>query len=318
MSENFYNILGVNENATKDEIKKAYRKLQLKHHPDHNHGSKEAHDMTQKINEAYETLYDDKKREEYDFTRNNPHPFVRMNSHGGGGMEVPMDDIFSMFFGGGPGNPFSPFNGMPGMHGIPGMPPGAKIHIFHGGPMNFQQAMNKPVPIMKSLQINMDQVLNGALLPLEIERWILENGNKVFEKETVYVDIPPGIDNNEIIILRDKGNIISEKNKGDIKITILIQNNTEFRREGLDLILEKTINLKEALCGFSFDINYINGKNYTLNNNKGSIVPPEYRKIYPNMGLKRGDHTGNMIINFHVQFPDKLTDEQITKLSEIL
>jgi DnaJ-class molecular chaperone len=309
MSENFYNILGVSENASKDEIKKAYRGLQMKFHPDKNPGSQEAINMTQKINEAYETLGDEQKKAEYDIMRNNPNPFMRMNSHGGGGMEVPMDDIFKMFFGG------APFGGMPGM---PGMPPGAKIHIFHGGPMNFQQAMNKPIPIMKSLQINMEQVMNGASLPLEIERWIMENGTKVYEKETIYVDVPQGIDENEMLILRDRGNIINEQCKGDIKINILVQNNTAFKRAGLDLILDKTITLKEALCGFVFEIKYLNGKSYTLNNNKGNIVPPEYKKIYPEMGLKRGEHKGNMIINFHVEFPEKLTDEQIEKLSKVL
>jgi len=307
MSENFYNILGVGENATKDEIKKAYRGMQMKYHPDKNLGSQEAITMTQKINEAYETLSDDQKKSEYDMMRNNPNPFVRMNSHGGGGMEVPMEDVFSMFFGG--GNPFA---------GMPGMPPGAKIHIFRGGPMGFQQAMNKPIPIMKSLQINMEQVLNGASLPLDIERWIMENGTKVFEKETIYVDVPPGIDENEMIVLRDKGNIISEQCKGDIKINILIQNNTAFKRSGLDLILEKHISLKESLCGFSFELNYLNGKSYTLNNNKGNIVPPEYKKVYPGMGLKRGEHKGNMIIIFHIDFPEKLTEEQIDKLSKVL
>jgi hypothetical protein len=208
----------------------------------------------------------------------------------------------------------SPF-GMPGMGG---MPPGAKIHIFHGGPMNFQQAMNKPIPIMKSLQITMAQVFTGASIPLEIERWILENGTKIFEKETIYVDIPQGIDENEMLVLRERGNIISDQVKGDIKINILIQNNTAFKRSGLDLILDKTISLKEALCGFSFELNYINGKSYTLNNNKGSIVPSEYKKIYPEMGLKRGEHKGNMIINFHVEFPTILTIEQIDKLNVIL
>jgi len=198
------------------------------------------------------------------------------------------------------------------------MPPGAKIHIFHGGPMNMAQAMNKPIPIMKSLQINMEQVFNGASLPLEIERWILELGTKVFEKETIYVDIPQGIDENEMIIIRDKGNIISENCKGDIKINILVQNNTPFKRTGLDLILDKTISLKEALCGFNFELNYINGKSYTLNNNKGSIITPEYKKVYPGMGLKRGEHTGNMVILFHVQFPEKLTEEQISGLQGIL
>lgn len=184
--------------------------------------------------------------------------------------------------------------------------------------MNFQQGMNKPIPIMKALQINMEQVFNGASVPIEIERWILENGNKVFEKETIYIDIPAGIDENEMIILRERGNVISEQCKGDIKLNILIQNNTPYKRAGLDLILEKTISLKDALCGFSFELKYLNGKSYTLNNNRGNIVPSEYKKIYPEMGLKRGEHKGNMIINFHVEFPEKLTDEQIDKIKEIL
>lgn len=313
MAENFYNILGVSENASKDEIKKAYRSLQMKWHPDKNENSQESVKMTQKLNEAYETLSDDHRKSEYDMMRNNPNPFARMSSQGGG-MEVPMDDIFNMFFGGG-----NPFAGMPGMQGMgAGMPPGAKIHIFHGGPMGFQQALSKPVPIMKTVQINMEQVLNGASLPLEIERWILENGNKVFEKETIYVDIPPGIDENEMIILRDRGNIINDQCRGDVKINIEIQNNTPFKRSGLDLILEKRISLKESLCGFTFEIKYINGKSYTLNNNKGNIVPPEYKKVYPGMGLKRGEHKGNMIIIFHVDFPEKLTEEQIDKLSNVL
>jgi DnaJ-class molecular chaperone len=305
MAENFYNILGVSENATKDEIKKAYRSLQMKYHPDKNQGSQEAIQMTQKINEAYETLGDENKRQQYDMMKGNP--FMRMDSQGPHtfGHDVPINDIFNMVFGG------SPF----GMHG---MPPGAKIHIFHGGPTNFQQGMNKPVPIMKSLQINMEQVFTGASIPLEIERWILENGTKVFEKETIYIDIPQGIDDNEMIVLRNRGNIISDQCKGDIKINILIQNNTPFKRSGLDLIIDKTISLKESLCGFSFELNYINGKSYRVDNNKGSIVPPEYKKVYSEMGLKRGEHKGNMIIIFHVEFPTILTTEQIDKLSSVL
>jgi DnaJ-class molecular chaperone len=307
MSDNFYNILGINEKASKDEIKKAYRGLQMKWHPDKNPGNQEAINMTQKINEAYETLGNEQKRSEYDDVRNNPNPFMRMSS---GPMEMPMDDIFSMFFGG-QGNPFG---------GFPGMPPGARIHVFGGpgGPMGFQQAIQKPSPIMKTLYVNMEQVLTGATIPLDIERWVIENNIKVHEQETIYVSVPQGIDDGEIIILRDKGNIINENQKGDVKVFIKINNDTNFKRVGLDLILEKNVTLKEALCGFSFEIKYINGKSYTLNNNKGNIIPPEYKKIYPNMGLTRENHKGNMIIHFHVDFPDMLTPEQIDKLLDIL
>jgi len=72
------------------------------------------------------------------------------------------------------------------------------------------------------------------------------------------------------------------------------------------------------LCGFSFEIIYINGKSYTLNNNKGNIILPEYKKIYTEMGLIRNQLKGNMIIHFHVEFPEKLNNEQITQLLEIL
>jgi DnaJ-class molecular chaperone len=318
MSENYYNILGVDEKATKEEIKKAYRKLSFQYHPDKNHGNSESTSKFQKINEAYETLGDEQKREQYDMSKRNP--FMRMNTHGPG-MEVPMDDIFNAFFGGGfPGGGIFPgFPGFPGSQGFPGMPPGAKIHIFHGGPMgSFQQAFEKPSPIIKNIEINIDQVLTGANIPLEIERWILEGGNKVFENETIYVTVPQGIDDGELIILRDKGNIVNDRCKGDVKIFVKIINNTLFKRSGLDLILEKNITLKDALCGFSFEIKYINGKSYTLNNNRGKIIPPEYRKIYPDMGLKREGHTGNMIIIFHIDFPETLRDEQINKISEIL
>jgi len=315
MSENFYKILGINENSTKDEIKKAYRTLQMKYHPDKNNGSQEAINMTQKINEAYETLGDEQKRQEYDMIRNNPNPFMRMNNNFNGGMEVPVDDIFNMFFGG--GGPF----GMPGGGGIfnmEGMPNGTKVHIFHGGPLGFQQALQKPTPIIKTINIDIDQVLSGTTMPLEIERWVLENGTKVFENETIYVTIPQGVDDNEIVILRDKGNVINENVKGDVKIFVKIINNSIFKRSGLDLILEKNISLKDSLCGFSFEIKYLNGKSYTLNNNKGNIIPPDYKKVYPGMGLTRGEHKGNMIIHFHIDFPEKLNEEQITKISQIL
>lgn len=312
MSDSFYKILGVDEKSSQDEIKKAYRGLSFKYHPDKNPNNPEATSIFQKISEAYETLGDPQKREEYDLMKKNP--FIKMNSRSANNeMDVHMDEIFNMFFGGGmPGMP-----GMPGMQGIPGFP-GAKVHFFHGGPMGFQQAIQKPSPIVKNIFITMEQVFDGTVVPLEIERWILENGNKVFEHETVYIPVPQGVDDGEIVILRDKGNIINESVKGDIKIFVKITNETLFKRNGLDLILEKNITLKESLCGFSFEIKYINGKNYTLNNNKGNIIPPDYRKVYPNMGLIRGEHKGKMIIHFHVEFPESLTNEQIEKLEKII
>jgi len=321
MSDNFYKVLGVDEKASKEEIKKSYRTLQMKYHPDRNNNSQEANIMTQKLNEAYETLGDDEKREEYDMTRNNP--FLK----GGSNMDVPMDDIINMMFGGMGGFPGMQMGGFPGMNmggmqmrGMPsmhGLPPGTKIHFFQGGnPMNFQQ-MQKPTAILKNIVIKLSQVLTGANIPLEIERWIMEQGMKVFESETIYVTIPKGIDDGELILLKDKGNVLNETCKGDIKIFVKIENDSMFKRVGLDLVLEKSINLKDALCGFSFEITYINGKSYTLNNNAGNIIPHGFRKIIPNMGLERDQHKGNMVIEFNVQFPEKLSESVIASLKKI-
>jgi DnaJ-class molecular chaperone len=308
MSENFYDILGIDKHANGDEIKKAYRKLSMKWHPDKNKNNKDAVTQFQKINESYETLSDDKKRRQYDLFENNP--FMKMS--GGNSMEVPIDELIGSLFGGMPGMGI-PFSNQSMFTNNP------NVHVFHGNfPMNMNQSLQKPVPILKNISIPIEKILSGCSVPVEIERWIMDNGTKIFEKETIYATIPQGVDDDEIIILREKGNIINDQLKGDIKLFIKIHNNTLFKRSGLDLILSKTISLKEALCGFSFEITFLNGKSYTLHNTKGNIIPPEYKKVIPNMGVTRGDHKGNLIIHFQTDYPSKLTDEQMSELEKIL
>ena len=102
--DDHYGTLGVQENSSQDDIKKAYRKLAFKYHPDKNGGNKE---KFQKVSEAYESLEDPQKRKQYDMHRSSP--FGEMGK---------ADDIFKMFFSG----------------GMPGMPFGnANVRVFHGG-----------------------------------------------------------------------------------------------------------------------------------------------------------------------------------------
>jgi len=302
MAECYYTVLAVNETATQDEIKKAYRALSLKWHPDKNN-EPEAIGKFQKINEAYETLGEEQKRGEYDASRRNPfnrHGNMMPPHPGAGFMPTDMDNIFQAFFGGSaPG--FNVFNGGP------------------GGAMHFvQQGLQKPIPIVKNVTISLEQVFNGVNLPVEIERWLVEGNNKVFEKETVYVTIPKGIDEGEILVLREKGNVISEKIKGDIKIFIKIEPTKSYQRRGLDLFMTHKISLKDALCGFTMELTHLNGRKYTLNNNTGTIIQPDYKKIIPNMGLIRDEHTGSLILSFAVEFPPTLTPEQIKILRDVL
>jgi len=311
--ENYYKILEVSETATAEEIKKSYRKLSLKYHPDRNGGNSDpdVSEKYKKINGAYEILGDVDKKIEYDSQQNNP--FMKMS--GGRGDFSNLDEIFSNIFFGGGGFPGTGFPGMD-FHGVNGFPSGGNIHIFRNG-IQINQQPQKPPPIIQTINVNMEQVLNGSTIPVEIERWIIENGLKVFEKQTIYVSIPKGVDDNEIILMKDHGNVLNENCKGDLKLFVKIENTTNFTRNGLDLIIEKQISLKEALCGFSFELKYINGKVYTIHNNSGNIIIPNYIKIIPNMGLTREQFTGNLCIHFKVIFPEKLTEEQILKINEI-
>lgn len=314
MNKNFYEILDISENAGSEEIKKAYRKLSMMYHPDKNKNNPVATSKFQEISEAYETLSDPEKKKEYDLMRNNP--FMKMMN--GQNMSQPgvnpVDELFASFFG-------MPFGNMPSFGPGQGHPFGGNIRVFHNGvpvhTQGFTQGLQKPTPIIKNISVPIDKILTGTTIPIDIERWIIQDGSKIFEHETVYVTVPKGIDDGEIIILREKGNIIREDCKGDIKLFIKIENDTEFKRSGLDLIYEKNITVKEALCGFMFELKYITGKVYTINNNSGNIISHGYRKIIPNMGFSRDQHTGNLIIIFNVKFPDKLTEEAIEKLKNV-
>jgi len=331
-SESYYDILGVNEKSSKNDIKRAYRELSLKYHPDRNCGNTDFNSKFQQINEAYETLGDDQKREEYDQSKNNP--FLKM-SMGGGGMGGGLDDLLNNLFsagmmgglngGMGVNNPFFSEGGfsmhqMHQMHpGFAGGMGGPNIRVFHTSSAGHSPvpALQKPTPIVKTISIDMEQVLNGGNIPVDIERWIIENDLKVFENETLYVPIPQGIDDNEIIILKNKGNVLNDECRGDVKLFIKVENNTEFERHGLDLLINKTISLKEALCGFSFELKYINGKTYTLNNTLGNIIPPNYKKVIMNMGLTREGRVGNLIIHFIVEFPEKMEVSKLEALNNI-
>jgi DnaJ-class molecular chaperone len=317
---NFYEVLGVNESASQEDIKKAYRKLSLQYHPDRNNNSPDSTVKFQNISAAYEVIGDEDKRRQYDMQHKMAGmPFMSPGSGPPFFSHIPtvfttnetnfdpteLINFFSNNLFNGSGNGAS--NGG-------GIRMGPTIFNMD----NLKQALAKPTPIIKTETITLSKAYTGYNMPIEITRWILENNVKREETETIYLPIPCGIDNNEIIILREKGNVLNDNNKGDIKVFIKIQNDTDFIRNGLDLVLNKTISLKDALCGFTFDMNYLDGRTFKINNNSGNVITNNYNKVLANMGMKREAHVGNLIINFTVNFPDKLSEEQIEALKKIL
>jgi DnaJ family protein A protein 2 len=283
--ETYYDILQVPKNASFDQIKKQYRKLSLEHHPDRNGNA----EMFKQINEAYQNLSDDNKRRAYDQSINP--------------MSAP--NIFDMLFGGlGPGQ---------GMH--------PEIHMFHGNkempfPFPFHPP-TKPSPLQISVEITLDQAFTGCSIPVKIERNIEHQRHRILqtEEETIYIDIPCGIDNNETIMIANKGNCI-DGIVGDIKIVINVKNMSKLERRGLDLYYTHTLTLKEALCGFEAEIEYLQNKSFKIINTD-FVISPQYKKIIPNMGMKRDKNQGQFIIHFNIIFPT-LSNEKIEQLKNIL
>lgn len=232
-------------------------------------------EMFKKISEAYEHLSDESNRRSYDQTLN------------------PAMNLFDVIF----GNPDVQMFGAKEM------------------PFPFPFPMQKPPPLMASVEITLDQAYTGCCIPIEIERNIEFHRVRHSEMETIYVDIPYGIDNNETIMLPNRGNHIDGV-VGDIKIVVTVKNNTKLERKGLDLYYTHTITLKEALCGFTIEIEYLQDKNFKIVNND-FIITPQYKKVVSNGGMKRDKNQGQFIIMFNIVFP-QLSNEKIEQLKEIL
>jgi len=202
-----------------------------------------------------------------------------------------------------------------------GLPPGfGPGFIPTSGPNPiFSQNLQKPPPIIKSVQITFQQSYTGCMIPVEIEKWSIYEGLKISENATIDLTIPAGIDDKEIIILRDCGNTSSNELKGDVKFIVSIENSPIFERSGMDLIFKKQLTLKESLCGFSFEIVHPNGKQLILNNmTNRTIIKPGFKKVISNMGMVREGNSGNLVIEFSVVYPDFLTPEQMTAIEQVL
>lgn len=176
--------------------------------------------------------------------------------------------------------------------------------------------INKINDIYTTVTIKLTDIYNDTSIPIQITRTITKQTHTIEETETLYIHICSGIDTNEIIIINNKGNII-ENTQGDIKVKIIVYNNSIFKREGLNLILNKEITLKESLCGFEFNFTHINNEIYYIKNNN-NIIYPFYQKILPQLGLKRNTIYGQLIIKFTIIFPTQLSEKHKHILSTIL
>ena len=321
----YYEILGVGPQSSPQEIKAAYRKLSFKFHPDKNKDPG-AQEIFQAISSAYETLSDEQKRQQYDFER--MHPGARMHmgggGGGGGGGEQELNEFLNMVFGGFPGMMrHGPVGAGGGIHvfnmsgGFPQPPPQGAVpppifeELFGSGGIHMRMKEPTVIPIIvKEISLTMEQCFTGCTVPVEISRQLFSGAGATpnVELETIYVDIPRGIDHNETIVIREKGNA-RDGRYGDLKLIAVILPHSQFERTGLDICLKKTVTLKEALLGATISFQHLNGKNYNLTSSP-EIIQPGMRRRFQGLGMMRGEHQGDFWLEFGIEFPVTLTPEQ--------
>lgn len=295
----YYAILGVSRDSTDSAIKKAYREQSFKTHPDRNQ-SPDASAKMQQLNEAYETLIDPQKRRQYDTGGQNPlenifgdlfrqhqpnqHPFARqMNPH---------IHIFEM------------------MHQMGNMNMGEPM-VF-----NFEE-MHQVQPLETILELTFEQAVNGHSLPITIVRDIIHGMHRTKETEKIYVTIPAGIDNGEILEILEKGNQQQNK-KGSLKIHIHVNPHEVFERKGLHLCCQHTLEFKESICGFDFTLTLLDGTSIKLKSSAGHIIQNMDEKVIKGKGIHRDGKEGDLLIKFKVLPPKVLSEEQIALFSNLL
>ena len=287
--KNYYEILGVPESASQDDIKKAYRQLSIRFHPDKNKNCDP--EQFNKINEAYSKLLDKyNSNSTYNVAElhNEVEKYHKNESH---------NDILKYCN----SNMNSNFN--------------SNMNPTFNSNINSNNAED----ITTNLNISFNEAYNGCNKPIVVNRKITVNNVIGNEIETLYIPIPKGIDNNEIITLPNKGNVYISNgiiNYSNIKVIISLLKHEVFERNGLDIIFVKTITLKQALLGFTFNLNHINNKNFKIT--CFEIINFNYEKVIPNMGFIRDTFVGNLIIKFNITFPLTISQESKQLLEKVL
>ena len=302
--DKYYNTLNLSKEATLNDIKKAYRQLSIKHHPDKNNNCD--NEQFNKINDAYTQLTNnfDTIHEKINNNHNHNHNSLINNIHNNHNNlnhnNLNHNNLNH--------NNLNHNNLNHNNHSLMNNHTLMSNHCFNDDYYNHN--IKNYEDIIHNLNINYAEAYYGCNKPIIVERNITINNIISHEKETLYIQIPKGIDNNEIIILQNKGNLYinnGQNNYSNIKIIICLNKYEKFERNGLDLIYIKTISLKEALIGFNFTLNHINNKNYKITSYE--VVNLNYEKIIKDLGFMREAFIGNLVIKFDIVFPTIISPE---------
>jgi len=346
-----YDRLEVPPESPQEDIKRAYKKMAIKYHPDKNPNNPEAEAKFKEISEAYEILSDEQKRQMYD-------KYGKDALKEGGFSAHSAHDIFEQFFGGG-------------------------FSSFFGG----SRGPRKTEDIVHELQVTLDDLYKGKQTKLSVTRNIIctgctgsgtksgaavgkcktcegrgirliikqlgpgmiqqmqtvcpdcgGKGEQIKEEDkcgnckgkkvvkdkkvlTVYVD--KGMRHGQKVVFSGESDEAPGTEPGDIIFVLVEKKHDVFRRNGNDLYMEASIPLIEALAGFAFVVKHLDERTLYVKSEKGEVITPGEVKMIPNEGMpkhKSPFEKGNLYIQFNVEFPKPgvLKDSQLQQLEKLL
>jgi len=368
-TKDYYAVLGVSSTATADEIKKQYRRLAKKYHPDANANDPKASDRFKEISEAYQVVGDAEKRKQYDEmrrlgafagfpgSRQRPGPGARPGAPGAGGAPGTTGDFRFQDFDvgglGGLGDLFgSIFGGAEGARGRRRAEPGQTVETTLEVPFRTAASGDK-IPI--ELEVNEEcatcngsGAAEGATIKgcpecggrgtisfgqggfavnrpcpmcmgrgqVPSERCPTCNGaGEVRTRKKVLITVPAGADTGTKIRLKGQGGRGTHGGPpGDLVITLMVQEDRFYKREGLDLLATVPLNIAQATLGTRISVRTLDAKKVSIRIPPGTPSGKRFR--IRSQGIEKEGQTGDLIVETSIIVPEKLTEEQERLLKE--
>jgi curved DNA-binding protein len=314
MAEDYYKTLGVDKKASVDDIKKTYRKLAFKYHPDRNPNNKEAEEKFKKISEAYAVLSDTEKRQQYD-SFGSADQFRQRYSQEDIFRNADLNDIlremgFSFGFGGGGGTrTFRTGSKRGGFRQAGGSP----LEDLFGGFGEADYSQNMPYKGQDqhyNLSITLEESVFGSEKKLALQ--------KEDHVDEISVKIPPGISAGKKLRLKGKGSPGYQGGPpGDLFLNIEILPHPLFARDGNDLYIEKSVSFTQAVLGSSVDVPTIDGGKKRIKIPSSTQNGTKIRMKGFGVANLKGGGKGDQYVKILIDVPKKLSDRQAQLIKKL-